>query len=125
MSTCVCTSAQVDAGLSPAALAIAFCESRPFMASTIVGATSLAQLNENLAGLRASRKEPPWPADRKAESRPGLAFGQTGPSRPSRPLFSSTDRIRRRVDGRPRGDCVNDILARYPDPWRMLVRDGG
>jgi len=72
----------VDAGLSPAALAIAFCESRPFMASTIVGATSLAQLNENLAGFGVE-----WTDDLE--------------------------------------DGVNDILARYPDPWRMLVRDGG
>ena len=125
MSTCVCTCAQVDAGLSPAALAIAFCESRPFMASTIVGATSLAQLNENLAGLRASRKEPPWPAYQQAESRPGLAFGQTGPSRPSRPLFSSTDTGFGVEWTDDLEDGVNDILARYPDPWRMLVRDGG
>ena len=36
-------------GLSPAALAIGFVRSRPFVASTIVGATSLAQLAENLA----------------------------------------------------------------------------
>ena len=34
----------MDSGLSPTALAIAFCESRPFMTSTIVGATSMAQV---------------------------------------------------------------------------------
>lgn len=36
------------AGLSPARLAIAFCRSRWFCASTIVGATTLAQLQENM-----------------------------------------------------------------------------
>lgn len=36
------------AGLSPAALAIAFCRSRWFCASTIIGATTLAQLKENI-----------------------------------------------------------------------------
>ncbi|HWQ38539.1 MAG TPA: NADP(H)-dependent aldo-keto reductase [Burkholderiales bacterium] len=35
-------------GLSPATLAIAFCRSRWFCASTIVGATSLAQLKEDI-----------------------------------------------------------------------------
>lgn len=35
-------------GLSPAAMALAFCRSRPFVASTIIGATSLDQLKENL-----------------------------------------------------------------------------
>lgn len=36
------------AGLSPASLAIAFCRGRWFCASTIVGATTLAQLQENI-----------------------------------------------------------------------------
>jgi len=36
------------AGLSPAVMAIAFCKSRWFCASTIIGATTLAQLEENL-----------------------------------------------------------------------------
>lgn len=36
------------AGLSPASLAIAFVQSRWFCASTIVGATNLAQLGENI-----------------------------------------------------------------------------
>ena len=35
-------------GLSPAALALAFVRSRPFVASTIIGATSLEQLRENI-----------------------------------------------------------------------------
>ncbi len=35
-------------GLSPAAMALAFVRSRPFVASTIIGATSMAQLQENL-----------------------------------------------------------------------------
>ncbi|HMZ76637.1 MAG TPA: aldo/keto reductase [Zoogloea sp.] len=38
-----------EAGLSPATLAQAFVAGRPFVASTIVGATSPAQLEENLA----------------------------------------------------------------------------
>ncbi|HUF21858.1 MAG TPA: NADP(H)-dependent aldo-keto reductase [Burkholderiales bacterium] len=37
-----------NAGLSPAALAIAFCRSRWFCASTIIGATTLPQLMENI-----------------------------------------------------------------------------
>jgi aryl-alcohol dehydrogenase-like predicted oxidoreductase len=35
-------------GLSPAQLALAFCKSRFFVASTIIGATSLNQLRENI-----------------------------------------------------------------------------
>ena len=35
-------------GLSPASMALAFIRSRPFVASTIVGATSMLQLQENL-----------------------------------------------------------------------------
>jgi aryl-alcohol dehydrogenase-like predicted oxidoreductase len=38
-----------EAGLDPAAMAIAFVRSRPFVASTIVGATSVAQLERNIA----------------------------------------------------------------------------
>ena len=38
-------------GLSPTAFAVAFCDSRPFMGATIVGATSLPQLDESLAGF--------------------------------------------------------------------------
>jgi aryl-alcohol dehydrogenase (NADP+) len=37
------------AGLTPAAMAIAFCKSRWFCASTIIGATGLKQLDENIA----------------------------------------------------------------------------
>lgn len=37
-------------GLEPAQMAIAFCLSRPFMTSVIVGATSLNQLRNNIAG---------------------------------------------------------------------------
>lgn len=36
------------AGLSPATLALAWAYSRPFMAAVIIGATSLAQLHENM-----------------------------------------------------------------------------
>lgn len=38
-----------DNGLSPAQLALAFVQQQPFVASTIVGATSLKQLEENIA----------------------------------------------------------------------------
>jgi Leucine-rich repeat (LRR) protein len=37
--------------ISPAALAIAFCDSRPFVASTVIGATSTEQLEINLQGF--------------------------------------------------------------------------
>ncbi|MBY5992984.1 NADP(H)-dependent aldo-keto reductase [Ferrimonas balearica] len=40
-----------DHGLSPAQLALAFVRSRPFTASTLVGATTLTQLEENLASV--------------------------------------------------------------------------
>lgn len=38
-----------EAGLEPAALAVAFVSSRPFVAATILGATSIAQLEANIA----------------------------------------------------------------------------
>jgi aryl-alcohol dehydrogenase-like predicted oxidoreductase len=38
-------------GLSPASLALAFVNSRPFVASNIIGATTLAQLKENIDAL--------------------------------------------------------------------------
>ncbi len=38
-------------GLSPAQLALAFVNSRPFVTSNLIGATSLAQLRENLGSL--------------------------------------------------------------------------
>ena len=41
-----------EAGLDPAAMALAFVRSRPFVASTILGATSVAQLERNIAGAR-------------------------------------------------------------------------
>merc|ERR1711865_45193 len=69
-------------GMSPAALAIAFCESRPFVSSTIIGATSMEQLDENLAGFGID-----WTSSFEAG--------------------------------------VRTIFESYPDPWRMLVRDGG
>ena len=37
-------------GLDPAQLAIAFAVSRPFMTSTIIGATSMEQLKNDIAG---------------------------------------------------------------------------
>jgi aryl-alcohol dehydrogenase-like predicted oxidoreductase len=38
-------------GMSPATLALAFVNSRPFVASNIIGATTMAQLKENIAAL--------------------------------------------------------------------------
>lgn len=40
-----------EAGVTPAQLALAFCRSRWFVPSTLVGATSLTQLAENLAAF--------------------------------------------------------------------------
>lgn len=40
-----------ELGVSPATLAIAFTLSRPFVASTIIGATTMAQLAENIAAV--------------------------------------------------------------------------
>lgn len=47
-----------DRGLSPSALAIAFCVSRPFMTSTIIGATSMAQLAADIDAAQT-----PWSDD--------------------------------------------------------------
>ena len=52
------------------------------MTSTIVGATSMAQLTDNLAGFGVE-----WTEDLE--------------------------------------EGVQEILERYPDPWRTLVRGGG
>ncbi|MNT72667.1 putative aldo-keto reductase [compost metagenome] len=38
-----------ERGLSPAQLALAYVNSRPFVTSNIIGATTLAQLEENIA----------------------------------------------------------------------------
>jgi aryl-alcohol dehydrogenase (NADP+) len=43
-----------EAGLSPAQFALAFVRSRWFVASTILGATSVAQLKENLDSLEVT-----------------------------------------------------------------------
>ena len=39
-------------GLSPAQLALAWCYSRPWVASTIIGATTLPQLEENIEAFQ-------------------------------------------------------------------------
>lgn len=44
-------------GLSPAQLALGFLRSRPFVTSTIVGATSMAQLQENLASRELNTEQ--------------------------------------------------------------------
>ncbi len=41
-------------GLSPAVMALAFVRSRSFVASTIIGATTMAQLQENLQQIELS-----------------------------------------------------------------------
>lgn len=43
-------------GLPPAAMALAFVRSRPFVTSTIIGATSMQQLQENLTPLELSQE---------------------------------------------------------------------
>ena len=40
-----------DHGLDPAQMALAFCHRQPFVTSTIIGATSLAQLKTDLGGF--------------------------------------------------------------------------
>lgn len=44
-------------GLSPAQMALAFVNSRPFVGANIIGATSLEQLNENLASVEVALSE--------------------------------------------------------------------
>lgn len=51
-----------ESGLEPARMALAFVHSRPFVTATIIGATSLAQLDANLDAF-----ETPLPADVIAE----------------------------------------------------------
>ena len=40
-----------DAGLDPAQMALAFCHARPFLTATIIGATSLAQLEADISSI--------------------------------------------------------------------------
>lgn len=44
-------------GVSPVALALKFCDTRPFMTSTIIGATSMAQLDAIFAGFEMDWSE--------------------------------------------------------------------
>jgi aryl-alcohol dehydrogenase-like predicted oxidoreductase len=46
-----------DHGLSPVQLALKFCDTRPFVASTLIGATTMDQLKENIAAFDASWSE--------------------------------------------------------------------
>ncbi|MFW1678089.1 NADP(H)-dependent aldo-keto reductase [Pontibacter sp. JAM-7] len=46
-----------DAGISPATLALAFVNSRPFLGSNIIGATRMEQLKENLDSVNYSLSE--------------------------------------------------------------------
>ena len=68
--------------MSPSAFAVAFCESRRFVSSTIVGATETSHLLDAFDGFGVE-----W-----------------------------TDAME---------EGVQEVLQKYPDPWRMLVRDGG
>jgi len=47
-----------DHGLSPVQLALKFCDTRPFVASTLIGATTMDQLKENIAAF-----DTPWSDD--------------------------------------------------------------
>ncbi|MDB5918998.1 MAG: aldo/keto reductase [Massilia sp.] len=44
----------VENGMTPAQMALAWCYSRWFVASTIIGATSLVQLKENIDALETT-----------------------------------------------------------------------
>ena len=46
-----------QSGITPAQLALAFLRSRPFVASTIIGATSMAQLKENLSDMQLNAEQ--------------------------------------------------------------------
>ena len=41
--------------ITPTQLALAFCRDRPFMASTIIGATNMEQLKENISAFQLPR----------------------------------------------------------------------
>ncbi len=43
-----------EAGLDPAQMALAFCNTRPFLTSTIIGCTSMTQLEKNVASVNVS-----------------------------------------------------------------------
>jgi len=40
-----------EAGISPAAMALAFVNDRPFVTSNIIGATTMDQLQENISSI--------------------------------------------------------------------------
>jgi len=46
-----CITCAQDHGLSPVQLALKFCDTRPFVTSTLIGATSMDQLKENIAAF--------------------------------------------------------------------------
>jgi len=46
-----------QAGISPAQMALAFVRQQPFVASTIIGATTMAQLTENLSSVQVTLDE--------------------------------------------------------------------
>jgi aryl-alcohol dehydrogenase-like predicted oxidoreductase len=45
------------AGLNPAQMALAYVTSRPFVTSNIIGATTLAQLDENIESIHVTLSE--------------------------------------------------------------------
>ncbi len=49
-----CVTCARDHGLSPVQLALKFCDTRPFVTSTLIGATSMDQLKENIAAFDTS-----------------------------------------------------------------------
>ena len=44
-------------GMSPAQMALAYLRSRPFVTSTIIGATTMSQLKENLASVELNAEQ--------------------------------------------------------------------
>eukprot|EP00466_Bigelowiella_natans_P002265 jgi/Bigna1/91244/estExt_fgenesh1_pg.C_940020 len=69
-------------GMTPAEFALAFCKSRTFVPSTIIGATTLEQLKENVGAFNRE-----WTEDMEKD--------------------------------------VNEVSARFPEPWRTPQRGGG
>jgi aryl-alcohol dehydrogenase-like predicted oxidoreductase len=53
-----CIACAAEHGLSPVQLALKFCDTRPFVTSTLIGATTMEQLKENIAAF-----DTPWTED--------------------------------------------------------------
>jgi len=81
-------------GRSPAQVALNWITKRPGVSSTIVGATKLAQLEDNLQALEFDIPAD-WGAKLDAASRPGLQFPQTFFEGPIRAMVNGARPVRR------------------------------